>query len=94
VIVLTPDDLGGAKADVKEMGDLKTRARQNVIFEAGVFVGRLSRARVCCLRKGNVEMWSDYSGIVWIDMDDRGAWKSALLKEMEKAGLPIDWSKF
>jgi hypothetical protein len=42
VAVLTADDLGRAKSG----GDDAPRARQNVVFEAGYFAGRLGRT--CC----------------------------------------------
>ncbi|HET6332086.1 MAG TPA: nucleotide-binding protein, partial [Polyangiales bacterium] len=48
VVLLTPDDTGEL-ADGS--GEPKPRARQNVIFELGYFVGRLGRSRVCALHK-------------------------------------------
>ena len=89
VIVLTPDDVGGIDAD-----HLEPRARQNVIGEMFWFAGRLSRQRVCALKRGNIEMPSDFAGIGYVDMDDRGAWKMELLKELQAAGYTkIDWGK-
>ena len=46
--LLTPDDIGSLKDD----DDQSPRARQNVIFELGFFIGKLGRARVCALTKG------------------------------------------
>ena len=86
VVLLTPDDVGGPSAD-----DLKPRARQNVIGEMFWFAGRLGRDRVCALRKGDVEMPSDLAGILYVEMDDRGAWKSELLRELAKAKYDVDW---
>jgi len=48
---------------------LRGRARQNVVLEFGYFIGRLGRDRVCCLHKGNVELPSDMTGIVYIHFD-------------------------
>lgn len=45
---------------------LKGRARQNVVFEFGYFVGLLGRDRVCCLYNGDVELPSDMDGIVYV----------------------------
>lgn len=46
------------------------RARQNVIFEWGYFVGRLGREHVFALKKGDVELPSDIQGWVWEVLDD------------------------
>jgi predicted nucleotide-binding protein len=88
VVLLTPDDVGGPDSD-----HLQPRARQNVIGEMFWFAAKLGRHRVCALRKGNVEVPSDFAGIVYIDMDERGAWKPDLLKELVAAGYRIDWAK-
>jgi predicted nucleotide-binding protein len=88
VILLTPDDLGGPAG-----GELKPRARQNVILELGYFVGKLGRKHVCALRKGEIEFPSDYVGVVYEDIDEKGAWKIALAKELAAAGHKIDWNK-
>jgi predicted nucleotide-binding protein len=88
VILLTPDDLGRAKSDA----DLKPRARQNVVLELGYFIGRLGRRRVCALKQGNVEIPSDFSGVVYQPYDDNGGWKQALGRELQEAGYEIDWN--
>jgi predicted nucleotide-binding protein len=62
VVLLTPDDLGGAVSASEQA----SRARQNVIFELGYFVGSLGRGRVCLLRKGDVEIPSDLFGVIYI----------------------------
>jgi hypothetical protein len=36
---------------------------------------------------------SDFAGVVYIEMDDRGAWKTDLLKELTDAGYTINWAK-
>ena len=54
---------------------------------------RLGRGRVCVLRKGNVEIPSDYEGIIYVEMDKAGAWKQTLIKEMIAAGIRIDPAK-
>ena len=66
------------------------RARQNVIFEFGFFIARLGRQRVAALCKGDIELPSDYHGVVYIPLDENGAWKIALAKEMKTAGLVFD----
>jgi predicted nucleotide-binding protein len=86
VILLTPDDLGRA-ADGPP--DLHPRARQNVILELGYFMGRLGRTRVCALYKGEVDLPSDFQGIVYIEFDHAGAWKAKLAQELVGAKLTI-----
>jgi predicted nucleotide-binding protein len=88
VVLVTPDDVGGPDRD-----HLRPRARQNVIGEMFWFAGRLGRKRVCVLVKGDVEMPSDIAGVGYAIMDDHGAWKSVLLKELDAAGYSVDWKK-
>ena len=87
VALLTPDDVGALREDTK---NLKPRARQNVIFEFGYFIGRLGRNRVCALTKGDVEIPSDYEGVVYISLDEAGGWKMKLFKELKDAGMEVD----
>jgi len=90
VVLLTPDDLG---ASAKTPGELKPRARQNVVMELGFFLGALGRARVCALKLGTVELPSDYDGVTYIELDEKGAWKFFLAKELQSAGYPVDFSR-
>ena len=88
VVLLTPDDRGGPKDS--DPSSYRERARQNVLLELGYFIGKIGRNRVCALYKGNVEIPSDYSGVVWVRFDDAGAWKKELGKEFLAAKLPAD----
>ena len=87
VVLLTPDDMGRAKPESEE----KPRARQNVILELGFFLGRLKPDRVIALLKDEVEIPSDYMGVIYVDFDDAGAWRQALGRELQNAGYEIDW---
>jgi predicted nucleotide-binding protein len=89
VVLLTPDDVGRAKNDTEH----KPRARQNVILELGYFMGRLGRERVCALLKGDVEIPSDYMGVVYTRFDDGGGWRQELARELKGADYEIDWNK-
>jgi predicted nucleotide-binding protein len=89
VVLLTPDDLGGLAAASMQV----SRARQNVIFELGYFVGKLGRGRACLLRKGDVEIPSDLYGVIYTDLDTAGGWKLKLAKELKAAGLKFDGEK-
>lgn len=87
VVLLSPDDIGypNGKPD-----SARPRARQNVILELGYFSAALGRARVCVLYKGEVELPSDYLGVVYVPMDDAGIWRFSLAKELKQAGIAID----
>lgn len=89
VILLTPDDEGRAKRGNELLRD---RARQNVLLELGYFLGKLGREKVCALKKGEVDIPSDFAGVVWEMMDDAGGWKQRLARELEAAGHTIDWN--
>lgn len=88
VVLLTADDVGRAKV----ASDLSDRARQNVVLELGYFIGRLGRERVSALKKGEVEIPSDYMGVVYTSMDANGGWKADLAKELIAAGYSVDWN--
>jgi len=90
VVLLTPDDHAGSASDG---GASRRRARQNVIFELGYFVAKLGRSRVCLLYRPEVEMPSDFHGVVYVVMDDHGGWKTQFVKEMRAAGLPVDLNR-
>lgn len=87
VILLTPDDFGGTG---KETSKMHPRARQNVVLELGYFMGKLTRNHVCALYKGGVELPSDIQGVIYIEMDEKGAWKAKLAQEFVQAKLPIN----
>jgi hypothetical protein len=85
VVLMTPDDIGGAVGS-----DQSVRARQNVLFELGYFAGKLGRGKVCLLKNGAVEIPSDLFGVVYTDMDDAGAWRQSLVGELKAAKLEFD----
>jgi predicted nucleotide-binding protein len=64
IALLTPDD--------KQAEDLNNtqrwRARQNVIFEMGWFVGKLSRKHVIMIHRGHVELPSDLTGVEYLEI--------------------------
>lgn len=67
-VLLTPDEIAylspeESKPDADRQKEY--RARPNVIFEFGYFVGKLGRSRVCCLYSGNVSLPSDVSGMIY-----------------------------
>ena len=87
IILYTPCDVG---AKMGEETNLKSRARQNVVFEHGFLIAKLGRKNVCALVKDDVEKPSDISGIVYLQMDDNEAWHFRVAKEMKASGFDID----
>ena len=89
VVLLSADDVGRAKSETVD----NPRARQNVVFELGLFCGLLGRKRVCAVREKGVEMPSDLHGLVYIEYDPAGSWKHLVAKEINSAGIKVDFSK-
>ncbi len=87
IVILTPDDVGALKDRIED--ESKPRARQNVVFELGYFIGKLGRDRVCPLFKGKVEKPSDIDGVVYVTMENE-SWQQELGREMKNAGFPVD----
>lgn len=92
IVLYTECDKGRSKDEPVEKE--RFRARQNVVFEHGYLIAKLGRGHVCALIKGDVETPGDISGVVYINMDETGAWKMSLAKDMQDVGLPVDMNKF
>lgn len=89
-VLLTPDDFGSSHA---EPGDLTDRARQNVIFEYGLFSGLLEPSRVCAIQKGDLELPSDLAGLMIKRVPDGSgieAIQLSVVKELKQAGYDVD----
>lgn len=86
ICLFTEDDLGMAKFDE----NLRARARQNVVFEAGYFLGKLGRKNVILLANREIDMPSDLSGVVYTD---NVMWEIQVLKELREIGFGIDLNK-
>ncbi|MGR2919984.1 TIR domain-containing protein [Acinetobacter sp. 1125_18A] len=88
IILYTPDDVGETKT---KKNDLRPRARQNVVFEHGLLIGKLGRERVFPLVTDNsIELPNDISGVVY--MSERN-WEIDLAKEIRMLGYEIDINK-
>lgn len=87
IVLYTPDDLG-KKKNTKE---LNKRARQNVIFEHGLLIGKLGRERVVVLLTDELEIPTDISGIIYIKKDND--WEAKIAREMKAVGYEIDFNK-
>lgn len=90
IVLYTPCDEGVSK---EEPGQQKPRARQNVVFEHGYLMAKIGRKNVCALVKGDVEIPTDISGVVYIKMDEGDGWKLAVAKEMKACGYDVDLNK-
>jgi len=86
IVLMTPDDNGNAVASE----NLRLRARQNVLYELGYFVGKLGRGKVMVLKKGDIEIPSDLAGVLYTALDDHDGWKRKLINELDYAGVPFD----
>jgi predicted nucleotide-binding protein len=65
------------------------RARQNVVFEMGYFIGKLGRDRVFLLLENGVDKPGDLDGIVYTSFDNADGWKLKLVKELKAAGYKV-----
>lgn len=93
VVLATPDDLGFRKDHEDEK---KFRARQNVILELGLLLGKLGRAKVGIFIKNQEEMErpSDIQGLIYLPfVSDVEEAKLTLAKEMQRQGIDVDLSR-
>lgn len=74
----------------KKKENEKYRVRQNVVFEAGYFMGYLGRENVIMVAEENVEIPGDLSGMVYTTKEN---WKIEMLKDLNAAGMKIDMNK-
>lgn len=87
IVLYTPDDEGS----VKDKNNYKPRARQNVVFEHGLLIGKLGRERVFPLvTDHSVELPGDISGMVYLS--DNG-WEVNLAREIKALKYDIDLNK-
>lgn len=87
VVLMSHCDEGKYRKDK----ELRHRARQNVIAEAGFFMGAKGRNKVSLIYKrgksGFVEKPSDFEGLSHIEYFPHSDWRTELKRELEKAGL-------
>ncbi|MER8503305.1 MULTISPECIES: nucleotide-binding protein [unclassified Mesorhizobium] len=85
VVLMMPEDVGGLAGATPGK-----RARQNVVFELGFFIGKLESKNVCALMGEGVERPSDFDGIGYVSFGDGKNWERELAKELRGAGVPFD----
>lgn len=89
IILATPDDEGKAKTE----SSYKSRVRQNVVLELGMFLAKLGRNRVAILWKEDTdfEKPSDIQGLIYIPFKDKVDEGSvSLIRELSRQGYKID----
>ena len=94
ICLFTGDDYGRAIKDDKgeetKPANDRLRARQNVVFESGYFMGRLGREKVILIANPEIEIPSDLQGVVYTN--DK-SWQIDVLKELKEIGYAIDFNK-
>lgn len=88
VVLLTADDDGG-KYGARTSSP---RARQNVVFELGLFIGLLGRDRVAALNDPSIEIPTDFSGVAYIPVDGE-SWQIELARELKAASISVSLDK-
>lgn len=101
VVLMTPDDEARLREPFRSPNDppheteLTGQARPNVLFEAGMAMGR-NTDRTILVELGSLRPFSDVSGLHVIRMDNSSQRRQELAQRLESAGCPvnldgIDW---
>ena len=89
IVLATPDDVGKAKSETQ----YKSRVRQNVVLELGMFLSKLGREKVAILLKEETdfEKPSDIHGLIYIPFQNKVDEVSiSLIRELTRQGYSID----
>ena len=60
------------------------------MLELGYLIGRLGRGRVCALKRGELEIPSDYAGVVWKKMDSAASQCGLRLGRPRRPTMPTN----
>lgn len=92
IVLLTPDDMGYAKADGADKA--QPRARQNVVLEMGMLISAVGRQNTVMLKKGHLEVPSDAGGILYLGYNDHvKETVPRLVERLKSSGFDIETSK-
>lgn len=93
VVLLSSDDFGYSKNQPPDSA--KPRARQNVVFELGFFIGKIGRSSVAALYRehASFEKPSDYEGVAYTVFDPAGNWRFEIARELKARGYDVDANK-
>lgn len=86
IVLLTGDDGIRGEESSKE----KLRPRQNVILEAGYFMGKLGRENVIFVAERDIELPSDLQGVIYVSTDN---WEKTLCRELKQLHFCINLNK-
>ena len=89
IVLATPDNEGKAKTEET----YKSRVRQNVVLELGMFLSKLGREKVAILLKEAIdfEKLSDIQGLIYIPFQNKVDEVSiSLIRELTRQGYVID----
>ena len=92
IVLATPDDEGKSKSE----DAYKSRVRQNVVLELGMFLAKLGREKVAILLKEDKEFEkpSDIHGLIYIPFDKKVDEVALnLIRELSNQGYNIDSSR-
>ena len=89
IVLATPDDYGKSISEEH----YKSRVRQNVVLELGMFLSKLGREKVAILLKEseNFERPSDIQGLIYIPFQTKvDEVAISLIRELSRQGYSID----
>ena len=95
VILMTPDDEARLNEPFRSPNDplhetgLTGQARPNVLFEAGMAMGR-NAERTILVELGTLRPFSDVAGLHVIRMDNSSQRRQELAQRLESAGCPVN----
>jgi len=79
IIILTNEDISNYNDD----SEFEKRARQNMIFEAGYFLGKLGKNNMIVIAEQGVILPSVLEGYAYFKMDQEDKWKTDIAKKLK-----------
>ncbi len=88
VALITPDEWAALHPELGT-STRRLQARPNVIFEAGLAIGRLP-TRTILVKYGTSELWSDMDGRHYVAIDNTSRRRQSLRDRLEQTGCVIE----